>query len=154
MLQHWSLEDACAEYVHFCRHKQREVDKQYIERFDPRTLADARPPSPFLAPWLSASCTEYPSALQAASQRGQLDGAATPRMASGAAAVDGVRVLPGCDSEDALGIVHPPGAVSLEHQGRTTTTGDTMHHVVASEDEAKTAPEGAGAESAVESSTR
>jgi tyrosine-protein phosphatase SIW14 len=52
MLQRWDLEAACNEYVDFCRHKQRSVDKQYIERFDPRTLAGMLPPRERWPAWL------------------------------------------------------------------------------------------------------
>lgn len=60
-LQHWDLEAACSEYVDYCQHKQREVDKQYIERFDPRTLADVVPPPEHRPSWLPADCTAFSS---------------------------------------------------------------------------------------------
>ena len=60
MLQGWRLEDACAEYVTYCQHKQRDVDKQYIERFDPRTLASVAPPDFVRASWLPPDCCSRP----------------------------------------------------------------------------------------------
>jgi len=61
MLQHASLEAACAEYVRYCQHKQRDVDKLYIERFDPRTLRDLAPPPEYLPPWMPRDCCSLPS---------------------------------------------------------------------------------------------
>lgn len=52
MLQRWSLEQTCNEYVYFCKHKQRYVDKQHIERFDPRTLAPLAPEIQYRPQWL------------------------------------------------------------------------------------------------------
>lgn len=72
MLQRWSLEKACDEYVAYCKHKQREVDKQYVERFDPRTMTDRAPPAQRLAPWLPPDCCVHPSALAIAIARGDL----------------------------------------------------------------------------------
>lgn len=73
MLERWSLEDACDEYVYYCKHKQRYVDKQYIERFDPRTLASYLPPVDRLASFLPEDCTTHCSALEDAIIRGEVD---------------------------------------------------------------------------------
>jgi tyrosine-protein phosphatase SIW14 len=84
MLQAWSVDEACTEYVIYCRHKQREVDKQYIERFDPRRVAPLLPPTEHLVPWLSPDCCTKPSAWEmshgsaavaAAAARGCTEGA-------------------------------------------------------------------------------
>lgn len=72
MLQRWSLADACEEYIGYCQHKQREVDKQYIERFQPLTLRDMLPQPQRLVPWLPDGCCDHPSALQEAIARGEL----------------------------------------------------------------------------------
>jgi tyrosine-protein phosphatase SIW14 len=72
MLQGWSLEAACNEYVEYTRHKQRYVDKQYIERFSPRTLRGLAPPAERLVPWLAPGCTAGGSALEEAITRGEL----------------------------------------------------------------------------------
>lgn len=79
ILQRWSLERACEEYVHFCHHKQRTVDKQYIERFQPRTLAEFAHPVGGLPAWLPVDCADQESALQAAINRGELDPADAER---------------------------------------------------------------------------
>lgn len=71
-LQHWDMERACDEYVRYCRHKQRSVDKAYIERFDPRTLQPFLPAVEHKPTWLPASATELPSKLE------QTTGAAPP----------------------------------------------------------------------------
>jgi tyrosine-protein phosphatase SIW14 len=70
MVQDWDLEAACDEYVVFCQHKQREVDKQYIERFDPRTLARLAPPRERWATWLPDDAFTHASALQVAIEKG------------------------------------------------------------------------------------
>lgn len=72
MLQAWDLERACDEYVLFCKHKQRAVDKQYIERFDPRTLPACPhlPPAKHWAGWVPQDACARPSALEAAIQKG------------------------------------------------------------------------------------
>jgi tyrosine-protein phosphatase SIW14 len=72
MLQGWSLEAACNEYVEYTRHKQRFVDKQYIERFSPRALQGLAPPAARLVPWLAPDCTARVSALEEAIARGEL----------------------------------------------------------------------------------
>jgi hypothetical protein len=56
MLQNKSMEQACTEYVKYCQHKQREVDKQFIERFDPRGLAPLAPASDLFPTWLPNYC--------------------------------------------------------------------------------------------------
>ena len=58
MLQRWSLEQTCNEYVYFCKHKQRYVDKQHIERFDPRTLASLAPEIKYRPQWLFHKSTD------------------------------------------------------------------------------------------------
>ena len=72
VLQGWDLSPACDEYVLFCKHKQRYVDKQFIERFDPRSLADVLPPPEYLPPWLPKDCTTFPSPLERAITSGQV----------------------------------------------------------------------------------
>jgi len=58
MLQRWSLEQTCNEYVYFCKHKQRYVDKQHIERFDPRTMALLAPDIKYRPQWLVYKSTD------------------------------------------------------------------------------------------------
>jgi len=65
MLQGAPLDAACAEYVQYCQHKQRDVDKQFIERFDPRKFRAVAPPAEHLPPWLPRDCFERPSMLEA-----------------------------------------------------------------------------------------
>lgn len=72
MLQRWSLEATCDEYVYYCKHKQRYVDKQYIERFNPQTLRAFAPPKERLPPWLPIDCTEHVSVLQEAIEKGEI----------------------------------------------------------------------------------
>ena len=72
MLQRWTLENTCDEYVYYCKHKQRYVDKQYIERFDPRTLRLVAPPKTSYPAWLPSDCTEHASMLEEAIQRGEI----------------------------------------------------------------------------------
>ena len=72
MLQRWPLERACDEYVDFTRHKQRAVDKQYIERFRPRKLRDLAPPPARVADWLGHDAWDHDSALEEAIARGEL----------------------------------------------------------------------------------
>ena len=90
MLQRWSLEEACDEYVYFCKHKQRYVDKQYIERFDPRTLAPLVPPPEHLAPFLGPPTSEGVRAC--ISHRSALDDAIASGALSAADAEDGIPV--------------------------------------------------------------
>ena len=72
ILQRWTLEAACDEYTRYTFHKQRFVDKQFIERFDPRLLAPYTVPRAQLAPWLPSDYTEGCSALEAAIRLGVL----------------------------------------------------------------------------------
>jgi hypothetical protein len=78
MLQQWSLVDACEEYVNYTFHKQRMVDKQFIERFDPRAMATLMPPPSHLPPWILPTCVLNVSALEA----GIRDGLITPEQAA------------------------------------------------------------------------
>jgi tyrosine-protein phosphatase SIW14 len=64
MLQGAPLDAACAEYVQYCQHKQRDVDKQFIERFDPRKFRAVAPPAEHLPLWLPRDCFERPSMLE------------------------------------------------------------------------------------------
>jgi tyrosine-protein phosphatase SIW14 len=64
MLQGAPLDAACAEYVQYCQHKQRDVDKQFIERFDPRKFRAVAPPAEHLPPWLPRDCFDRPSMLE------------------------------------------------------------------------------------------
>jgi hypothetical protein len=72
MLQRWTLAAACDEYTRYTFHKQRFVDKQFIERFDPRILAQYITPRELLAPWLPSDYTVGCSALEAAIRQGLL----------------------------------------------------------------------------------
>jgi len=83
MLQRWNLVEACEEYSNYTFYKQRFVDKQFIERFDPRAMAPLMPPPHRLPPWLLPSCVEHVSALEAAIR----DGLITPERAD-----EGLRV--------------------------------------------------------------
>jgi hypothetical protein len=72
IVQGWELSPACDEYVLFCKHKQRYVDKQFIERFDPRSLFDSLPPLEYFPPWLPIDCASFASPLEMAISSGQV----------------------------------------------------------------------------------
>jgi hypothetical protein len=72
MLQRWTLEAACDEYTRYTFHKQRFVDKQFIERFDPRQLAPFPTPAALRARWLPEDYASGCSALEAAIAKGLL----------------------------------------------------------------------------------
>lgn len=58
MLQHWPLDKASAEYVAYCKHKQRDVDVEFMGRFDPRRLALVAPPKEVWPQWIPGDALE------------------------------------------------------------------------------------------------